>query len=197
MLWHQTSRKLIMSCFHLCLFVRFQWHFSNYQFVRLHKNYQEMFNEICCRNEASAKEESIKCLYSKKQRATALVDDSLSSGRLLLDCYRQICVQCPSDKQTWCSQTIKSEKSVKINTPWKNPTLLTLMLLCCKYLQHISRLAPDWRVQTKRKRRVKCVSKSLDFYTNIHIFLLSQSTMYDYRSIQCKLQIADIKSQVI
>lgn len=75
-------------------------------------------------------------LYFKKQRAMASVDDSLSSGRLLLDCYRQICVQCPSDKQTGCSQTIKSEKSVKINTPWQIPTLL--MLLCCKYLQHIS-----------------------------------------------------------
>lgn len=130
-------------------------------------------------------------LYFKKQRAMASVDDSLPSGRLLLDCYRQICVQCPSDKQTWCSQTIKSEKSVKINTPWQIPTLLTLMLLCCKYLQHISRLAPDWHVQTKRKRRVKCVSKSLDFYTNIHIFLLSESTMYDYKGKVL------IKSQVI
>lgn len=129
-------------------------------------------------------------LYFKKQRAMASVDDSLPSGRLLSDCYRQICVQCPSDKQTWCSQTIKSEKSVKINTPWQIPTLLTLML-CCKYLQHISRLAPDWHVQTKRKRRVKCVSKSLDFYTNIHIFLLSESTMYDYKGKVL------IKSQVI
>lgn len=89
-------------------------------------------------------------LYFKKQRAMASVDDSLPSGRLLSDCYRQICVQCPSDKQTWCSQTIKSEKSVKINTPWQIPTLLTLMLLCCKYLQHISRLAPDWHVQRGR-----------------------------------------------
>lgn len=35
------------------------------------------------------------------------------------------------------------------------------------------------------------MSKSLDFYTNIHIFLLSESTMYD-----CKGEVL-IKSQVI
>lgn len=35
------------------------------------------------------------------------------------------------------------------------------------------------------------MSKSLDFYTNIHIFLLSESTMYDYKGEVL------IKSQVI
>lgn len=78
---------------------------------------------------ASANEESIKCLYLKKQRATALVDDSLSSGRLLLDCYRQICVQCPSDKQTWCSQTIVrkiSEDKYTVEKPHTDADVVVL-----------------------------------------------------------------------
>lgn len=55
------------------------------------------------------------CLYFKKQRAMALVDDWLSSGRLLLDCYWQICVQYPSDKQT---DLMFSDYKVR-KTQWK------------------------------------------------------------------------------